>query len=114
MQVAASQLEAFMREHDFSQTGLANAAGVSQSTVSRALGRVPGKHSKAYAKLCKYAETKYDERDDSAAKGVNAVNAAFRNIWDGTARQAMAIAKIIEALGSLDPSKGQRHDEQDA
>jgi hypothetical protein len=112
MQDIASQLKAVMRERGLSQMRLANEASVSQSTVCRALDRIPGRHSAAFERLCNYAGISHERKDDSMTTGVSVINAAFMSIWDRTDRQAMAIAKIIEDLGNLDPSRKQPLDEQ--
>lgn len=108
MQHIASKLKQYMREQKMSQANLAHAANVSQSTVSRAIRRCPTKHSEAFGTLCRYAGIDIDEVDDSTTKRINVVNAAFMKIWDGTDRQALAIAKIIEAIGGLGTMREQQ------
>ena len=111
MQDVSSKLKQYLREERMSQAALARAANVSQSTVSRALRRQPSKHSDAFVTLCRYAVINVEETGDSTANRINVVNAAFMKIWDGTDRQALAIAKIVEALGGLS-SLGKLQNEQ--
>jgi transcriptional regulator with XRE-family HTH domain len=88
-----------------SQSELANAAGVSQSTVSRALRKAPGKHSNASRRLCVYAGIEAEDATGSTVVGTKLVLKTFENIWDGTDAHAAAIARIIEASRGLKPEK---------
>jgi transcriptional regulator with XRE-family HTH domain len=88
-----------------SQSELAKAAGVSQSTVSRALHKTPGKHSDASRRLCVYAGIEVGDATGSTVVGTKLVLKTFENIWDGTDAHAAAIARIIEASRGLKPEK---------
>jgi len=101
MQMEPQKLRAFMRARGLTQAALAKQARVSQSTVSRALSKSPLKHSDAHRRLCLYAGLENAIDKDSTAKGINLVHSAFEKIWDGSDAHAVAVAKIIEALGTL-------------
>ena len=102
MQDPATQLRVFMKKRSLSQSELAKQAGVSQSTVSRSLGRTARRHGEARSALFTYAEiVQTDPRPQAAGK--QRVLGAFERIWDGTDVHATAVARVIEAIADLRP-----------
>jgi transcriptional regulator with XRE-family HTH domain len=100
MQDPSNQLRTFMRNRGYSQNTLASAAGVSQSTVSRAL---QGKHERqgaALLKLFSFAGLIRDAEVRSGSSEEQVLN-AFQRAWDGTEAHAAAVARVIDALGGL-------------
>ena len=87
-----------MREKGLNQADLALAARVNQSTVCRALRRPSKRLSQAQKRLCKYARVSIAAYEEGGARKVVK---AFVRIWDGSDSQAVAVAKVIDALGSL-------------
>lgn len=92
----------FMEDEDLGQSSLADAANVSQATVSRALGHKPLRRGRAYLRLLSYVRSK---RRKKPLGGKNRVAKAFERIWDGSDVHAEVIAQIIEDLGGLRPSQ---------
>jgi transcriptional regulator with XRE-family HTH domain len=98
MQEVASKLRAFIDATGLTQQQLARAANVSQSTVSRALAGKHIRNGAAKRRLFIYANI----ADSEASRQVQL---AFEAIWDGTDEHAAAIARIIEALSGLQPTR---------
>src|SRR5208283_3064160 len=94
-----SEVREFMRREAISEATLAKRAGVSQSTVSRAIEGTGVRHGAARSKLFTYIQHR------SAAlppkKGVQRVVTAFERIWDRTEEHAAVVARIIDALENL-------------
>jgi transcriptional regulator with XRE-family HTH domain len=97
-----------MEEKHLSQTGLAMAAKVSQSTVSRALSGLPMRHGAARSRLFTYAGISEPQQGVPPKKGPQRVLTAFQRIWDRTEAHAIAVAKIIDALEDLTPARKKR------
>jgi DNA-binding MurR/RpiR family transcriptional regulator len=96
-----SDVREFMAREAISEATLAKQAGVSQSTVSRAIAGVGVRYGAARSKLFTYIH------NHSIAvppkKGVQRVVTAFERIWDRTEEHAAVVARIIDALESLRP-----------
>jgi transcriptional regulator with XRE-family HTH domain len=105
MQEQRDALREYMRKKGFSQARLAVKAGVSQSTVSRALRRSAGRHSQARHRLLVYARVEEFYPDLSTDDGTESVVRAFNKIWDGSKAHAISVAKIISALQGLRPAR---------
>jgi hypothetical protein len=97
-----------MQSNGLNQTKFANAAGVSQSTVSRALDRPSKHHGAARRKLFTYANINEWIGGEPARGGQEGVLQAFERIWDGSEEHATAVAKVIEALIDLRPKKKEK------
>ena len=102
-QETAAMVRAFMRWQNLDQKQLAVAAGVSQPTVSRCLGKPGRRAGRGRRRLFTYIQDQY--LAESAKGGVDQVAGAFQRIWDGTPAHASAVAKIIDALDGLLPGK---------
>jgi transcriptional regulator with XRE-family HTH domain len=100
------RIRACMRREKLGQSQLAEAAGVSQATVSRALsGAEHVRHSRAHLKLMSYVgKTQPDggKVRQRSKSNVKRINEAFAKIWDGSAVHAAVVAQIIEDLGALE------------
>ena len=90
-----------MTAQQLTQTQVANAAGVSQPTVSRMLRREPQRSGKAYLRLCSYIQQQ--TRDLSHAAGPVVAFEALRIVWDGSERHAAALTELISASQHLWP-----------
>lgn len=95
-----------MQDNGLSQRAIADAAGVSQATVSRALARDTQRHGRAVARLCKYMQQTLNAESGTDTKGRRKVVDAFVAIWDGSEEHAIAIARIIKASQGLRPAEG--------
>lgn len=105
MQAISVQLRDFMKTKGLSQSALAKAAGVNQSTVSRALRQAPARHSEAMLRLCRYAGISDLQSESSTARGAKLVLTSFEKVWDGSDAHATAIARIIDASKGLIPER---------
>lgn len=101
-----SDISKFMEREAISEATLADLAGVSQSTVSRAIAGAGVRYGAARSKLFTYIQQ--HSIDVPPKKGAQRVVAAFERIWDRTEEHASAVAKIIDALGDLRPTATKR------
>jgi hypothetical protein len=99
----AEAIRQFMASAGLSQSQLAKRAGVSQPTVSRALSKQPERIGRAWNKLFTFIQQS-PTPDDGPGHGI--VLQAFERIWDGSAVHAEAVAKVIDAMEGLKPTKG--------
>jgi transcriptional regulator with XRE-family HTH domain len=100
------RLRAFMQQRRLSQTALAQVAGVSQATVSRALGRGGLRHGAARSKLFTHAGISEWKAPGSRGEGRELVLEAFERVWDHSEAHAVAVARVIDALADLRPVPG--------
>ena len=96
-----SDIRELMRREGMSEAALAKRAGVSQSTVSRAIAGTGAKHGAARSRLFMFIHNRSSAMPPK--KGVQRVMTAFERIWDRTDEHAAAVARIIDALGDLRP-----------
>jgi transcriptional regulator with XRE-family HTH domain len=97
-----------MEREGLGQAELAAKAGVSQSTVSRALsGSAAKRESKTRRKLLVYAGI-FNSAEGARAK----VIAAFDEMWDGSESQADTVASIIRGLADLLSGAKERGEER--
>lgn len=92
---------AYLRITGETQVTLASKAGVSQSTVSRAINVIPDRNGAAKARLCIYIQNALAD-----ASLISAVD-ALTEIWDGSEAHANALATLIAASGELWPRLGE-------
>ncbi len=97
-------LRILMAREQLNQSELSGLAGVSQSTISRALKGIPERRGKARARLFIYVRKALAHQSRDAA-GMTAVIEAFENIWDGSDVHASAVARVIDAMDGLLPKK---------
>ncbi|MEQ1921606.1 MAG: helix-turn-helix transcriptional regulator [Pyrinomonadaceae bacterium] len=98
----AKSLRELMRERHLSQQEVAKSAGVSQSTVSRALNGNMRRSGKGKKMLFRFMQQELGQEIFLAGK--DKVVRAFESVWDGSDEHAAAIAKIISASYGLLPS----------
>lgn len=104
----ADRIREYMRREALGQAELAEAAGVSQSTVSRALMRgEPQRRGRAYRRLLGYVVAR-SAQNRAPTTSRRRVAQAFERIWDGSTVHAAVIAQIIEDLAGLMPSRALR------
>jgi hypothetical protein len=104
-QRSAASLREFMEKRGLTQEELAEAAKVSQATVSRALKKPAQRAGTGRRKIFTYVENEYAAR--TAEGGPEGVVSAFNQIWDGSSAHAAAVVRIINALDGLRPQKTQ-------
>lgn len=96
-----------MTAQRWSQEQVAEFAGVSQSTVSRAIRKDRRRNGRARAALFTFLENEL-KRATVAGTGRDQVLGAFDRIWDGSEVHAAAVVKVIDALGDLRPFEKQK------
>ena len=107
MQQDSARLKALMNERGLSQEQIAESAGVSQSTVSRALRKGPQRNGRARTILFTFVENELN-RAATVGTGRDQVLGAFDRIWNVTELHAAAVVKVIEALVDLRPFEKQK------
>jgi len=97
-----AEMRSTLGKSSLTQPQIANAAGVSQSAVSRLMAGCPQRYGGAFKKLCKYAETQRADAQASLPLPVDdaALASAIREVWNGTPEHAQALAAMIRAAGA--------------
>lgn len=109
MQDVRNEIRTFLEEQELSQTELAEQAGVSQPTVSRALHNQRERSTSQRQKLIGYIRAQARRsRRQHYAPGVTRVTNAFERIWDGSEAHARAVASVIDAMVDLRPAGKRR------
>lgn len=90
-----------MAENSLTQAGLAKAAKVNQSTVSRIIRGAPQRNGRALLTICNYAGIDVDDAGTSTYEPKKLIMDTFMKIWDGTDLHAKTVAQIIEALQNV-------------
>jgi transcriptional regulator with XRE-family HTH domain len=98
---STTKLRSLLAESGRSQAEIAQAAGISQSTVSRALSSNSKRHARARVKLAAYARALMPVNTYLSSDQEKAVVKAFGRIWDGSRAHGEAIVRVIHALGSF-------------
>ncbi len=93
-----------LRSEGITQQELANRAGVSQATVSRALARRGVRHGPARTRLFVYMQEHTAKRRSESG---DPVGDALAEAWDGSQEHAHALAKLILASRELWPTLGE-------
>ena len=98
-------IKRFLETYSGNQAQLANAIGVHQSTISRALQSLDRKRlSKGLVKLCINANISLNIPDNASTPDPctnQELIAALTDVWDGSSAHAKALAKIIRDLKLL-------------
>jgi len=81
---------------------MADLAGVSQPTVSRALSGSPKRNGKGRSRLFIFMQQEL-KREGLAHAGKSEVLQAFERVWDASEAHAAAIAKVVDALDGIRP-----------
>lgn len=107
MQDVADRLRAFMDSNGLSQAQLAEKAGVSQPTVSRALSGKGERRGAARSRLFSYVGISEYSVFGPKAEARERVAEAFERVWEHSKVLADAIVMITDALADL-PGKRER------
>ena len=83
------------------QEGISEATGISQSQVSRVLSGSGKRQSKAFIEICNYVNSKKTGISPELVKQNDELINAIAQVWDGSARQAKALASVIQSLGAI-------------
>jgi hypothetical protein len=89
------------KSFDMSDQALADATGMHQSSVSRALGRDPPVLTPSLIKLCNYAESVVlpSAGADFAALARSRLAEVATAAWDGTPQGLNRLVSILQLLG---------------
>ena len=90
----------YLDREGISQGELANRAKVSQPTVSRALRRRPGRHTRAYRRLVSFI---HEQSGGPGFSPPSTVAEAVESVWDGSLAHEQALAALIAVSGELWP-----------
>lgn len=107
MQDVAGRLRAFMDRNGLSQAQLAEKAGVSQPTVSRALSGKGERRGAARSRLFSYVGISEYPPSGAKAEARERVAEAFERVWEHSKALADSIVRITDALADL-PGKRER------
>ena len=107
MQEKVNKVQNYLKLMGLSQVELALKAGVSQSTVSRAISVEPENHVRfggAREKLIKYIEdSQFKKPEMNGTDPRMKIVTAFEKIWDKSDAHIEAVVKVIQALDELEP-----------
>jgi len=92
---------AIFKSQGFTQAKLAARLGASQSQISRILSGESVSRSKLAEELCLYAETLEVGVSLEAVMRNEELLQAVRQVWDGSAAHAKALATVIRSLSVL-------------
>ncbi len=107
MQDDAGRIRTFMHCNGLSQTQLAEMAGVSQATVSRALSGKGERRGAARSRLFSYVGISEYPGSGAKAEARERIAEAFERVWEHSKALADAIVRITDALADL-PGKRER------
>ncbi len=98
------ELTAYLERTGSNPNSFARQMGVSQSTVQRFLAGRTKNITEAIRPLLIYADIRLDSGIDegqqsSASPGSVRLRRALEKVWDGGEASAVALAKVIEAIG---------------
>lgn len=97
----ASTIGSIAKALGITQEDISVATGISQSQVSRVLSGSGKRQSKAFIEICNYVSSKKTGISPELVKQNDELINAIAQVWDGSARQAKALANIIQSLGAI-------------
>lgn len=89
------------RSAGLTQEDIAKAVYASQSQVSRVLSGRVARRSRLYNEICIYVNNVAGGVSPETVQGNEELIQAIASVWDGTAHQAIALARVIRSLGGL-------------
>lgn len=89
------------RSAGFSQKDIAKAVSSSQSQVSRVLSGKVARRSRLFNEICIYVNNVAGGVSPETVRGNEELMQAVASVWDGSAHQAIALARVIRSLGGL-------------
>jgi hypothetical protein len=89
----------------YSDKDIAGKIGVNQSSVNRALGRVPARWTPTLVKICNYAENVLQPKpgEDFQVSGKAKLADAVAEVWDGTPGSLDRLLALLHLLAELRP-----------
>lgn len=99
VQSVVKRLRGFMRDNGYSESSLARAVGVAQSTLHRAL-KSPVRLTKTHRTLCKFAGidlTSVPGNQDAREELIQEV----LDVWDGSREHAHSLARLLRVAATL-------------
>lgn len=97
----APRIASIAKALGITQEDISEATGVSQSQVSRALSGRGKRQSKAFVEICNYVNSQKTGINPELVRKNDELINAIAKVWDGSARQAQALANIIQSLGGI-------------
>jgi transcriptional regulator with XRE-family HTH domain len=95
-----SDLAGLVEKRRFTQKELALHTGIDQGQISRILAGKAARFSKNVAALCAFLDRNQPPRIRDP-QGLQRIEAAARELWDGTPDHAAAIVGALRAIGRL-------------
>jgi transcriptional regulator with XRE-family HTH domain len=91
----------------YSDKDIADKIGVNQSSVNRALGRVPLRWTPTLVKICNYAENVLEAKsgEDFQETGKARLADAVAEVWDGTPDSLDRLLRLLHLLAELQPRR---------
>ncbi len=89
------------RSAGLTQEDIAKAVSASQSQVSRVLSGRVARRSRLFNEICIYVNNVAGGVSPKTVQGNEELMQAIASVWDGTAHQAIALARVIRSLGGL-------------
>lgn len=97
----ANQLKKYLEENKVTEQSVANATNIDQSYISRIKNGKFKRVTENVKKVCEYARIDLNfVKESSPAEKTILMNAIYE-VWDGTEKQAKALAKVIRSLKEL-------------
>lgn len=100
---AVASIRSLKRTLAISDQELASRIGVNQSSINRALGRVPPKWTPTLVKICNYAKNMLEMQSggDLEAKGKAKLADAAAEMWDGTPNSLERLLSLMHLLAQF-------------
>jgi len=95
------QLSRLAKSLVITQESISKETGISQSQVSRLLSGHGKRTSKSYVEICNYVNSCRNGISPEQVRQNDELINALASVWDGSARQASALANIIQSLGGI-------------